>query len=91
MAVGDEFGLTEDLYQQIIGRSVAAIEVLSKRIVAKDQHIARIETENANLASRIGALQDKVNEATALVEKVAKKGKAAPKDGDVYYGEQPPK
>lgn len=51
MGVGDEFGLTEDLYHQLIGRYVATIEVLTKRIIAKDQHIARIETENAMLGA----------------------------------------
>lgn len=45
MSVGDEFGLTEDLYHKLIGRYVAAIEVLSQRLVAKDQHIAKLETQ----------------------------------------------
>ena len=49
MAKGDEFGLTEDLYHQLIGRYVATIEVLSKRIFAKDQHIAILETQMAQL------------------------------------------
>lgn len=63
MAVGDEYGLTEDLYQQLIGRYVATIEVLSRRIVAKDQHIAKIETENAKLENMAYArLADELNE-----------------------------
>lgn len=45
MAVGDEFGLTEDLYQQLIGQYVTTIAVLSKRIVAKDQKIAVLEAQ----------------------------------------------
>lgn len=43
MAVGDEIGVTEDLYKNLIGGYVSAIEVLSKRIFAKDQHIATLE------------------------------------------------
>jgi hypothetical protein len=47
MAVGDEFGLSEDLYQKLIGRYVSAVEVLTQRITAKDQHIAKLETQQA--------------------------------------------
>lgn len=57
MSIGDEHGLTEELYHQLIGRYVATIEVLSKRIFAKDQHIARVETENAQLGAKLAALE----------------------------------
>lgn len=57
MAIGDEHGLTEELYHQLIGRYVSTIEVLSKRIFAKDQHIARIETENAQLGAKLAKLE----------------------------------
>lgn len=57
MAVGDEHGLTEDLYHQLIGRYVATIEVLSKRIVAKDQYIARLETEASMYDSKVARLE----------------------------------
>lgn len=53
MAIGDEHGLTEDLYQKMIGRYVATIEVLSQRIFAKDQYIAKIESENAELEAQV--------------------------------------
>lgn len=53
MAAGDEHGLTEDLYQQLIGRYVSTIEVLSKRIFAKDQYIAKLETENSQLETQL--------------------------------------
>jgi hypothetical protein len=49
MAVGDEIGLSEDLYQKLCGRYVSAIEVLTLRAVAKDQHIAKLETQLAQL------------------------------------------
>lgn len=47
MSIGDEVGLSEDLYQALIGRYVAAIEVLTRRSILKDQHIAKLETEAA--------------------------------------------
>lgn len=47
MAAGDEYGLTEDLYRQLIGSYVVTIEVLSKRIFAKDQYIAQLEAQLA--------------------------------------------
>ena len=68
MAAGDEYGLTEDLYQQLIGRYVSTIEVLSKRIFAKDQHIAKIETRNAELEATVLKLE------TAEVSKNAEEG-----------------
>jgi hypothetical protein len=49
MAIGDEIGLSEDLYQTLIGRYVAAIEVVTKRSALKDQHIAKLETQLAQL------------------------------------------
>ena len=58
MAIGDEHGLTEELYHQLIGRYVATIEVLSKRVFAKDQHIVKIETENAQLGAKLAALEN---------------------------------
>jgi hypothetical protein len=54
LAVGDEVGLTEDLYCNLIGRYVSTIEVLSKRSVLKDQHIARLETQLALLEAAQG-------------------------------------
>lgn len=53
MGVGDEIGLTEPLYQELIGRYVATIEVLTKRLVAKDQKIAMLETENSKLETQL--------------------------------------
>ncbi len=47
MAVGDELGFSEDIYHVLIGRYVAAVEVLGKRIIMKDQHIAKLESEQA--------------------------------------------
>lgn len=71
MAVGDEVGLSEELYQSLIGRYVAAIEVLTKRLVLKDQHISRIETENAQLGAKLAqAANDTPDE---------------PKEGDIKY------
>lgn len=49
MAVGDENNLNEELYHQLIGRYVSTIEVLTKRIFAKDQHIAKLETQMAHM------------------------------------------
>lgn len=43
--IGDEVGLTEDLYVNMIGRYAAAVEVLTKRIALKDQELARLEGE----------------------------------------------
>lgn len=83
MAVGDEIGLTEDLYQELIGRYVATIEVISKRIVLKDQRIAKLETEASQYDARIAELEKQ------LAEPKTKNGKK-PKDGDVHFGEQPP-
>lgn len=76
MAVGDEYGLTEDLYQQLIGRYVATIEVLGKRVFAKDQYIAKLETENAHLGAQV---------AKFLAEPPLEF-----KEEDVYYGDNPP-
>jgi len=45
MAIGDEFGLSEDLYHQLIGRYVSTIEVLVRRSNLKDQRIAILEAE----------------------------------------------
>lgn len=67
MTVGDEFGLSEDLYSALIGRYVATIEVLSKRIFAKDQHIGKLEAKIAELETEIIEL----------------KSKKKPKNGDV--------
>jgi hypothetical protein len=47
MSAGDEVGLTEDLYITMIGRYAAAVEVLTKRIVLKDQYISQLENELA--------------------------------------------
>lgn len=79
MAAGDEFGLSEDLYQQLIGRYVASIEVLSKRIFAKDRHIAELETENAHLEAQV---------AKFLSEPPLELNKQ--EDIEVYYGDTPP-
>lgn len=76
MAIGDEHGLTEDLYQALIGRYVSTIEVLGKRIFAKDQHIAKLETENAHLESQVA--------------KFLGEPPLGLKEGDVYYGDNPP-
>jgi hypothetical protein len=43
--VGDDVGLTEDLYVSMIGRYAAAVEVLTKRIGLKDQELVRLEAE----------------------------------------------
>jgi hypothetical protein len=43
--VGDEIGLTEELYTGMIGRYAAAVEVLTKRITLKDQELVRLEAE----------------------------------------------
>lgn len=59
MGVGDEANFTEELYHQIIGRLVATIEVFSKRIVAKDQYIAKLE---ARLAGQDGEVKDELPE-----------------------------
>jgi hypothetical protein len=48
MSAGDEVGLTEDLYITMIGRYAAAVEVLTKRIVLKDQYINQLENEKTN-------------------------------------------
>lgn len=58
MSVGDEHGLSEELYHQLIGRYVATIEVLTKRLFAKDQHIVKIETENAQLGAQLAAKEE---------------------------------
>jgi hypothetical protein len=47
MSAGDEVGLTEDLYISMIGRYAAAVEVLTKRMVIKDQRISQLENELA--------------------------------------------
>ncbi len=46
--VGDEVGFSEELYHQLIGRYVATIEVLTKRLVLKDQHISKLESDLQN-------------------------------------------
>lgn len=79
MAVGDEIGLTEPLYQELIGRYVATIEVLTKRLVAKDQRIAVLETQEVNLVGKITEL-----------ERMRGAQVPEPKEGDVYYGDNPP-
>jgi hypothetical protein len=43
--VGDDVGLSEELYVGMIGRYAAAVEVLTKRIQLKDQELVRLETE----------------------------------------------
>jgi hypothetical protein len=60
MAAGDEVGLTEDLYIGMIGRYAAAVEVLTKRIALKDQHIAILEQTlmAANAAKTISDAPD---------------------------------
>jgi len=50
MAIGDEFGLSEDLYHQLIGRYVSTIEVLVRRSNLKDQRIAILESQLADKA-----------------------------------------
>lgn len=49
MAAGDEIGLTESLYHELIGRYVSTIEVIVKRGNLKDQKIAILETQLAQL------------------------------------------
>lgn len=55
LAAGDEIGLTEELYVSMIGRHAAAIEILAKRITAKDQRIAELEIELGRYKSREGS------------------------------------
>jgi hypothetical protein len=43
--VGDDVGLTEELYVSMIGRYAAAVEVLTKRIQLKDQELVRLDAE----------------------------------------------
>jgi hypothetical protein len=74
MSVGDEFGLTEDLYHRLIGRYVAAIEVLTQRLAAKDQHIAKIEAE-----TKTQPLPVALSEVRVVDEE--------PKEGDAKYEE----
>jgi len=44
MAIGDEINVTEALYQELIGRYVSTIEVLTRRSNLKDQRIAILES-----------------------------------------------
>lgn len=45
MTAGSEIELTEEIYQQLIGRYVATIEVLNRRIAIKDKYIADLEAK----------------------------------------------
>ncbi len=49
--IGDEVGITEDLYNIMIGRHAVAVEVLSKRIAIKDQRIAELEAFQAEITA----------------------------------------
>lgn len=51
MAAGDEFGLSEDLYNVMIGRYVSTIEVLVRRGNLKDQKIAELEAKLAEVTA----------------------------------------
>lgn len=42
--IGDEVGLTEELYQKMIGQYATAVEVLTRRVQVKDQRIMELET-----------------------------------------------
>lgn len=43
--VGEDIALSEDVYQRLIGQYAAAVEVLNRRIAAKDQHIVELESK----------------------------------------------
>lgn len=79
MGAGDEIGLTEPLYQELIGRYVATIEVVTKRLIVKDQRIAVLETQNAILEAKVAELEGMRGAVASEI-----------KEGDVYYGEEPP-
>ena len=80
MAVGDEFGLNEDLYHTLIGRYVATIEVLVRRGNLKDQRIAVLETQNAELEAKVFSTEKDL--AVMAEARDAKK-----EEGDIAYGD----